>query len=106
MIALAVGLSLGLFAVATPAQAVTPCVSHAEYSAVKEGWSKARVHRKFDTAGKQTYFKRFGALLVERRIYRGCGSQLSRIVMTYNMWVGKDGTLRVGPSGKSAVWFS
>jgi hypothetical protein len=104
-IAVALALSLGLVAFATPAEAAQHCVSRPEYGAVKEGWAKARVHRKFDTAGKRTFFKDYDGLLVERRIYQGCGSKRSTVTISYNMWVGKDDTLRVGPGGKTAVWF-
>ena len=44
---------LGLPLTAAPAVAETPtCVSRAEYRAVKNGWTRARVARVFDVSGR------------------------------------------------------
>ena len=52
VLALAAG---SVLTVAAPASADTPgCVSKSEYRTVKKGWTKTRVHRLFDTRGKQS----------------------------------------------------
>ena len=87
---------------ANAANAAKGCVTQAEYRVVKEGWAKGRVHRKFGTAGRRLSFDRYDTLLVEFRTYPGCRSKYSRVTIAYNQWVGKDRTLKVGRSGKSA----
>jgi hypothetical protein len=74
LVATAVALAPGII-VAAPAVADTPgCVTKAEFGAVAKGWSMKRVHNKFDTRGKQTWYmsgsKYFPA--EQSREYRAC----------------------------------
>ena len=106
VVLLSLAISTAFLGSAVPAQAAKPCASKAEYRAVKEGWSKSRVHRKFDTPGKRTSLHQYGDLVVESRKYQGCGSKYSAVLITYNFWAGKDTRFKVGPGGKSASWAS
>lgn len=69
-------LAAALIAAATllapfPATADTPgCVTRGEFRAVDNGWTKARVHRRFDTDG---WFHNRVARIVTRR-YLACES--------------------------------
>lgn len=67
----------GLAATVTPAvdvaQADTAgCVSKREFKNVKRGFTKKRVHRIFDTKGKQFSWFNVGGDTYESREYRAC----------------------------------
>ncbi|HZC51408.1 MAG TPA: hypothetical protein VE441_02780 [Mycobacterium sp.] len=86
-----------------PAMADTPgCVTKAEFHSVAKGWSMTRVHNRFDTAGRQSWF--FGATAYsaaeQGREYRACHHPTYSIIeVDYKK---KSGTWRV--TSKSAYW--
>ena len=58
---------------AQPAQAEAgACVNPGEFGQVHKGMTKHRVHRIFDTRGRQIAFSRHGRFTSEIRRYRGC----------------------------------
>jgi hypothetical protein len=62
-------------AVETAAADTPGCVTKGEFRKVHRGFHKRRVHRIFDTAGKQTsWYSGFGTTY-EGREYRACTSQ-------------------------------
>lgn len=80
-------LALGLAVVPAAAQAgedrggtTGPCVSRAEYRAVAYGWSKARVHNLFDTAGWRSNIETSRVGTQEHRKYNACDGGLAYIV--------------------------
>jgi hypothetical protein len=83
---------------ATPsAVADTPgCVSKAEFRSVKNGWAMKRVHRVFDTKGKQTFFTNG----YQSREYRPCKNPtFSFVIVNYEKTAA---VWRV--TSKSAYW--
>jgi len=98
--ALAAGTALAP-ALAAPAQADTPgCVSKAEYGKVRTGWSLARVHRLFDTAGSQIDYHPGspGFPASQSRQYRGCPAY-SQVQVVYDK---RNGVWRV--TQRYAAW--
>lgn len=86
---------------AAPAQADTPgCVSRNEFGLVKKGWTKARVHRLFDTSGQQYYYSsaQYGFPAEQWREYDGC-PEYSWIDVDY---VKRNGVWYV--TSKDAIW--
>lgn len=76
--------------VAAPAEADTPgCVTQSEFRAVENGWTKKRVHRKFDTNG---WFHNRVARIVTRR-YLACES--APVDSYFVMYRRRDGVWRV-----------
>ncbi len=103
-VAAAFTLAMGtVLAVGAPADADTAgCVTKREFGRVAKGWSKARVHRVFDTRGTQSAF--FGASSFspaeEWREYRACRNpQYSMVQVDYEK---RAGVWRV--SDKTAFW--
>jgi hypothetical protein len=85
---------------AAPAQADTPgCVTRKEYRKVKQGWTKARVDRRFDTDGNRVAIASSGAFKTSVWNYRAC-SRLSAVSIAYD----KHGTHPWKELAKSAVW--
>jgi hypothetical protein len=80
--------------IAPDAHAARPCVTKAEYRAVHDGMTKHRVHRIFDTRGRQEAFARSGRFTSEVRSYRTC-RRGSAVSVSF-------GNRRV--TAKSAVW--
>ena len=80
------------------------CVTKAEFGKVRKGWAIKRVHRVFDTAGKQSWFTdAYPSLDIpaeQGREYRHCASQYSIVTVDFKK---KSGVWRV--SRKSAFWF-
>jgi hypothetical protein len=58
--------------VAAPAAATHDCVSDYEFSLVRPGWTKDRVHRLFDVRGVRTAYSNSGGYIDETRAYRAC----------------------------------
>lgn len=88
-----------------PAQADTEgCVTKSEFGKVRKGWAIKRVHRVFDTAGKQSWFTgaypSLGIPAEQGREYRHCASQYSIVTVDFTK---KSGVWRV--SRKDAYWF-
>ena len=90
-------LILSPLAVAAPASADTPgCVSKAEFRKVKKHWAIGRVHRVFDTKGKQTFY----TTGYQSREYKTCKNpKYSFVSVTYEK---DDGVWRV--TSKTALW--
>jgi hypothetical protein len=91
--------AVGLIGTA-PALADTPgCVTKAEFRKVHKGDSMRRVHRIFDTKGKQTAYSSGGGYAFQIRDYRGC-PQYSWVSISYERKSG--GVWRL--ISKAAVW--
>ena len=90
--------------IASPAAADTPgCVTKAEFKTVKKGWGMARVHRVFDTKGKQVLFisgtEYFPAM--QSREYKACKKpKWSWVSVDFQKKPGRPWRL----TGKSAYW--
>jgi hypothetical protein len=83
-----------------PAQADTPgCVTRKEYRKVGQGWTKARVDRRFDTDGNRVAIASSGGFKTSVWSYRAC-SRFSAVAISYD----KDGTRPWKVVAKSAVW--
>jgi hypothetical protein len=85
--------------VTTPtASAGEPCVTKREYRQVRNGMTKARVHRIFDTSGS-VLFSNPGVQMNEAREYRTCRAfrrTAGRTVqIQYNNYATNGGPLRV-----------
>jgi len=92
----------GLAVPATSAQADTPgCVTRTEYRSVSRGWTKARVDRRFDTAGHRMAIASSGGYSTSIWNYRTC-SQFSAVSISYD----KHGSGSWVLTAKSAVWVS
>ena len=88
--------------VAAPAQADTEgCVTRFEFSLVKNGWGKSRVHRLCDTVGRQTsYYSGYGSY--QSREYKACVHPTWSYVNVDYKWSRAAGVWKV--EGKSAYW--
>jgi hypothetical protein len=62
----------GMIAAPAPAAVTHDCVSDHEFSLVKPGWTKDRVHRLFDVRGVRTSYSNFDGFIDESRAYRAC----------------------------------
>ncbi|WP_445256427.1 hypothetical protein [Nocardioides aurantiacus] len=85
--------------VSGPASAAESCVTRNEYTQVKKGMTKARVHDIFDFSGK-VLFSNPGKQGNEAREYRMCGAWKkatgdTRVQVQYNNYATKGGPLRV-----------
>ena len=104
--AVAAALAVGsLMLTAAPAQADTDgCVTKAEFKKVRKGWKMTRVHRVFDTNGKQSWFTdaypSLGIPAEQGREYRHCASKYSIVTVDFAR---KGGVWKV--TRKSAYWF-
>jgi CRISPR/Cas system CMR-associated protein Cmr3 (group 5 of RAMP superfamily) len=86
----------GVVASAPAASADTAgCVSKTEYKKVSKGTNMQRVHRIFDTAGRQSYVG-YGSQLRE---YKPCGSRYGFVHITYDK---RNGAWYL--DSKSAYW--
>jgi len=76
-LAIAGVVAFGLTGMTVPAaHADTPgCVSKQEFRKVKDGFKKRRVHRIFDTRGRQTSIFRVGGETYESREYKPCSDR-------------------------------
>ncbi|MDP9444756.1 MAG: hypothetical protein M3P83_10610 [Actinomycetota bacterium] len=84
-VAAALALSIGLLsAAAMPAHATHDCVSKAEFKKANEGMGKKRVHRLFDTAGKQVSIYKGGGETYESREYKPCTGKYSYVMVDYH----------------------
>lgn len=79
-VALALALPLSLGAVSAPAQAAGACVSKAEFKKVKDGMRMKRVHRIFDTAGKQSFVMDS----YQSREYKACTSTYGFVMVDFD----------------------
>jgi hypothetical protein len=95
--ALAVALTVG--AVPQADAAGSPgCVSRTEFRSVKRGYTKQRVHRVFETTGRQESWYSFGGDRYESRRYKACTKSYGYHGTVYVDY--KNGTLR----NKMAFW--
>lgn len=78
--AVAMGIGALVLAPVQPADAATNCVSKAEFRKVTHGMTKTRVHRIFDTAGKQSFV--MGGY--ESREYKTCTSRYGFVYVDYD----------------------
>ena len=70
--------------VAVPADAAAGCVTKAEFGAVKVGWTKERVHRKFGTTGTRTVYSIHAGHAVEVRAYDACDLPGSNLMVSFD----------------------
>ncbi len=86
-----------IMASAAPASADTEgCVTKTEFRKVSKGWALKRVHRVFDTAGKQSFFYSG----YQTRDYKPCRNpDFSFVMVDYEK---RNGVWRV--TSKSAYW--
>ncbi len=101
--AVAIAMLAGSVTFAPTASADTEgCVTRAEFRSVRNGWSADRVHRVFDTNGRQTYFYGGGPYSnpSQGRDYRACVQpRYSLVSVDYEK---RRGVWRV--TGKFAYW--
>ncbi len=102
-LALALSLPLvgGIGAVDSAQASHDACVTRHEFSLVKNGWTKERVHRVFDVDGRQTsYYNGYGSY--QSREYKACVQPAYSYINVDYVWRKSDHTWRV--DGKSAYW--
>ena len=70
--------------VSAPADATPGCVTKDEYNAVKVGWTKERVHRKFGTTGTRTVYSIHAGHAIEVRAYDACDMPGSNLMVSFD----------------------